>query len=105
LAVKKQMCVNHPDRSAIGVCVITHKPICSECSTRYEGVNYSREGLAILKKQRAGSKKRFGGAYFFAVVAVWLLAPVLFALLYLFYLHSATSVIDLMQADFTHVRK
>jgi hypothetical protein len=30
-------CENHPDRSAIGACVICGKPVCDECSTRHNG--------------------------------------------------------------------
>ena len=41
-------CERHPDRRAIGVCVVTRRAICSECSTQYRGVNYSKEGLAQL---------------------------------------------------------
>ncbi len=53
MALKKTYCVNHSDRPAVGVCVITRQPVCEECTTRYEGVNYSRAGLAILKARRA----------------------------------------------------
>ncbi len=52
MALKKIFCINHPDRPAIGICVITGQAICEECSTRYEGVNYSREGLRILQERR-----------------------------------------------------
>ena len=30
-------CENHPDRRAIGGCVICGKPVCDECSTRHNG--------------------------------------------------------------------
>lgn len=52
MTVERRYCVNHPERVAIGVCVETKKPICGECSTRYNGVNYSREGLEILRQRR-----------------------------------------------------
>lgn len=52
MTVDRRYCIHHPDRLAIGVCVETKKPICGECSTRYNGVNYSREGLEILKQRR-----------------------------------------------------
>lgn len=52
MALKKTFCLNHPDRPAIGICVITGQAICEECSTRYEGINYSREGLRILQARR-----------------------------------------------------
>ena len=53
MALKKTFCLNHPDRPAIGICVITGQAICEECSTRYEGVNYSRDGLRILQARRS----------------------------------------------------
>lgn len=52
MAIKRDYCMNHPDRPAIGRCVITRNPICAECSTTYDGVNYSREGLEILRRSR-----------------------------------------------------
>lgn len=92
----QKTCANHPDREAIARCIITGKPICAECSTRYEGVNYSREGLAILQEQRraaaAGKPRRF------AAVLVWASVPVLGLLMYLFYVVSFMSVIDAVQA-------
>ena len=57
MALKKTFCLNHPDRPAIGICVITGQAICEECSTRYEGVNYSREGLRILQARRNEENK------------------------------------------------
>lgn len=64
--MERRNCAHHPDRLAIGVCVETGIPICGECSTRYNGVNYSREGLAILHKrmqaQAAAAKPRVGWA-------------------------------------------
>ena len=50
-------CAQHPDRQAIGVCVVTKKPICAECSTQYQGVNYSKQGLAQFL---AGQKVKVG---------------------------------------------
>lgn len=57
--MERRYCANHPDRLAIGLCVETGIPLCGECSTRYNGVNYSREGLALLHKrmQAAASAK------------------------------------------------
>lgn len=52
-----RFCKRHPDRPAIGVCVITGTAICAECSTQYQGVNYSKQGLAqYLEGQRAKAK-------------------------------------------------
>lgn len=98
MAIRKQMCVNHPDRPAIGVCMITKKPICAECSTRYEGVNYSQEGLRILQERRAQTATRLGGWQRLAAVGVVCLSPLFFYLLYLSYFVAFRAVIDLMQA-------
>ncbi|MDH5637875.1 MAG: hypothetical protein OEZ04_05240 [Nitrospinota bacterium] len=87
-------CVNHPERPAIGECVITKKPICPECSTKYEGVNYSREGLAELKSRRALS----AGAGFWSKVASLAMvaqAPVSLFLLYKYYMYIFTAILNL----------
>lgn len=60
MAIERRYCRNHPDRIAIGVCVETGKPICGECSTRYNGVNYSREGLEIMLHRRREALLRRG---------------------------------------------
>lgn len=81
-------CVNHPERSAIGECVITGKPVCPECSTKYEGVNYSREGLEELKRRRAQGVSN-GGRRRKAMAALAVAqAPLSFYMLYLFYLYA-----------------
>jgi hypothetical protein len=33
-------CPHHPDREAIGVCVFCRTPVCSECSTKVDGINH-----------------------------------------------------------------
>jgi hypothetical protein len=47
-------CAQHPDRRAIGVCVVTGRAICAECSTQYRGVNYSKEGLEQYLAEQSG---------------------------------------------------
>ncbi len=82
MGLKKTFCINHPDRPAVGICVITKNPICEECSTRYDGVNYSREGLAIMRARRkAGAGRRFwrDHAWFAAMV---ILSPLWLLMLY-----------------------
>lgn len=59
--LERRYCSNHPDRLAIGVCVETKKPICGECSTRYNGVNYSREGLELLRERRRRQAEETSG--------------------------------------------
>ncbi len=99
MALQRQMCVNHPQRPAAGVCVITRQPICGECSTRYEGVNYSKEGLEILRQRRAqeSARLRRRGRWL-----PWLLAPLsplLVWLVFLVYQSSFMLLIDLQQKD------
>ena len=97
MAIEQQFCMNHPDRAAIGICVMTRKPICGECSTRYEGVNYSREGLELLHKERnALAAKRPGRGRALAVL-VWALAPVMVYLVYAGFLTTVTLFMDLLR--------
>ncbi|MDR0363300.1 MAG: hypothetical protein LBJ46_11555 [Planctomycetota bacterium] len=63
MALEKAYCANHSERLAIGVCVETGRAICGECSTRYNGVNYSREGLEIMlarKREKSALPGRLG---------------------------------------------
>ncbi len=99
MAIRKQLCVNHADRPAIGVCVITKRPICAECSTRYEGVNYSREGLDILHERRGATARGPAKGARTAAVVAFTLAPLMLCMVYLFYRVSLTLVIDLQQLD------
>lgn len=34
------LCENHPAREALGICVHCKRLVCSECSTRIDGVNH-----------------------------------------------------------------
>jgi hypothetical protein len=99
MAFKKQLCVNHSDRPAIGVCVITGKPICAECSTRYEGVNYSREGLEIVRRDRQASLSRSRTFWSPAVLAGLALSPLALYLLYLFLLVSFKALLAMGEAN------
>jgi len=91
-------CVNHPQRKAIGVCVMTGKPICSECSTRYEGVNYSKEGLAMLQAKRQAGRSAEGGRLWSVLGLV--LSPLLVLALYGFLWYGFRLLIDLQQVGF-----
>lgn len=106
MAIARQHCVNHPDRPAIGVCIMTKRPICGECSTRYEGVNYSREGLEMLHAQRAQERGRSGGGGRVASVVAVLASPLAGYLLYLGYvvgfgvmIRLRESVLELMYLE------
>ena len=95
----RRFCSNHPQRVAIGACVITGTPICGECSTRYEGINYSREGLRILKERRAAGRPKPSGVGRLLEVFAWLAAPVLLYALYLSYVQSAELLLTLFHPD------
>ena len=82
MALKKTFCLNHPDRPAIGICVITGQAICEECSTRYEGVNYSREGLRILQARRNAENSLHGWRGRSWLILGTLLSPVSVLLIY-----------------------
>lgn len=97
MALKKRMCVNHSERIAIGICQMIKEPICAECSTRYEGVNYSKKGLELLLNERKAKAQKGRGKQAAAGTVMWLLAPVCFYLLYAFYHWSFELLIDIMQ--------
>ncbi len=100
MAIKKQVCAFHPERHAIGVCVITKRPICAECSTRYEGVNYSKEGLRILKEQRTAAMGQSQKSHRVVTLLSVLTAPLLFYMVILFHRLAMKSLIDLQQFSF-----
>jgi hypothetical protein len=90
----QRTCVNHPDRKAIGVCVMTGQAICNECSTRYEGVNYSKQGLAQLKAQRQNEVASNLSGW---RIVGWLISPLLLAAMFGFFWYSFAILIDLQQ--------
>lgn len=96
----QRFCTNHPHRPALGVCVMTRKPICGECSTRYEGVNYSREGLEQLKAQRAAALRRKNSwRARLGAIAAWLAAPAALYLIYLAYLLGSDLLMSLLHGE------
>ena len=97
MGIERRFCNNHPDRLAIGVCVITQKAICSECSTRYEGVNYSREGLQILQERRRAKASLQGPVVQNVVLLV--LAPVMLLLVYWSYYSLVATLISLVHRE------
>ena len=99
MALQKRMCANHENRVAIGVCVITKAPICAECSTRYEGVNYSKEGLAILKERRTEASAVGIGSKASVMVLALVLSPLLIYVHFLFFEFATSFFIDLQQLD------
>ena len=104
MAIKRQLCVNHPDRPAIGICMVTKRPICAECSTRYEGVNYSKEGLALLKKERQAEKKTKSGNRPVSIVLAMLAFLLLVAAMFYMYKTTFIGLIDMKQAVFQELQ-
>lgn len=52
-------CANHPQREAIGICIKCRTRVCSECSTKVDGINYCVSclaGLAVQTTARAASQ-------------------------------------------------
>jgi hypothetical protein len=49
------VCAYHPDRRAQGVCMSCRQVICSECSTKIDGINHC---LPCLEKKAAGTRRR-----------------------------------------------
>jgi hypothetical protein len=93
------MCQNHPGRRAIGVCVITGKAICTECSTRYEGVNYSIEGLRILQERRAAETRKARLRHHWQGALLFILTPGFLYLVYLGYFLFFKALINIKQLD------
>ncbi|MEW6378440.1 MAG: hypothetical protein AB1611_02400 [bacterium] len=56
-------CILHPHRKAFGLCVQCRTPICSECSTRVDGINYCQSCLCGLSRtqpiQSLSSSRQF----------------------------------------------
>ena len=101
MTIQRRFCANHSERPAIGLCVMTGIPICGECSTRYEGVNYSRQGLELLRKQRADATAgRRSRARVVAYGLVWCVAPLLLYLMYLGYVAGGNVVASLLHGEF-----
>lgn len=83
------VCENHAQREAIGVCVQCRTRVCSECSTKVDGINYcvrclgglAREGGRTLGRRHETSAKiaHASAAIYLALlsVATWLLLQVL----------------------------
>jgi|GEM_PF-5275869 len=92
-----RQCAKHPNRRAIGVCVITKQPICSECSTRHNGVNYSKEGLASLLASEVKKTQPKAGNSAGFLALLWLMMPFMILLMYVNINQGAQVFIDLIQ--------
>jgi predicted amidophosphoribosyltransferase len=50
-------CANHEGREAIGVCVRCRRRVCSECTTKIDGINHCVNCFAELAKEHAQDAK------------------------------------------------
>lgn len=41
-------CVHHPEREAVGVCVLCRRSVCTECTTKLDGINHCSDCVATL---------------------------------------------------------
>jgi hypothetical protein len=86
MSVSVAVCENHQQREAIGVCVQCRRRVCSECSTKVEGINYCvacLSGLAREGGRKVGARAQgsAGAAYATAAAYLVLLAAGMWALL------------------------
>ncbi|HEY3353801.1 MAG TPA: hypothetical protein VGQ83_11175 [Polyangia bacterium] len=44
----RPQCAQHPEREAIGICIVCRRPICTECSTPIDGINRCAACVAAL---------------------------------------------------------
>lgn len=49
-------CANHEGREAIGVCVRCRRRVCSECTTKLDGINHCVRCFAELAEEHARPK-------------------------------------------------
>lgn len=85
MSARVAACENHLQREAIGVCVQCRRRVCSECSTKVEGINYcvtclaglAREGgrtVGAARPQRAGTAYVAAAGYLVLLTSgTWLL--------------------------------
>lgn len=84
---------------AIGICVITKRAICAECSTQYKGVNYSKEGLEILLEQERSQEEKVGWLTRVAIVLLVAGAPLGLAVVYWTVKWTGQGIIDVFQFE------
>ena len=68
------VCENHLQREAIGVCIECRRRVCSECSTKVEGINYCvacLTGLAREGGRRAHEQRAQGPGAAYAATAAY----------------------------------
>ncbi|MCK5706501.1 MAG: hypothetical protein KAI43_02520 [Candidatus Aureabacteria bacterium] len=59
--ISNTYCSIHSLREGSGICIKCHNPFCSECLTRFDGINYCKECLEKITSKE--SKKRFSSSF------------------------------------------
>ncbi len=90
-------CAVHEDRPAIGVCIITQRPVCAACSTPYKGVNYSKEGLKVLLERERGEQESLDRPPLGLVLLMVAAFPACLLLTLGFWFGAGLLIIDMVQ--------
>lgn len=92
-------CDRHPQRLAVGVCVVTRRAICRECSTQYQGVNYSKEGLEQLLAGQRRQQHRRGWLDRLLFILLLAALPLSLYLTYQGFNLSGQMIVDIMHRE------
>lgn len=89
-AISRSRCRYHPDRDGVGICMKCRTVICTECSTRLDGINHCAVCVARLARQRPTASRGTGTGL--RLLGVLLLMAVMaagtYGALYMLYLWS-----------------
>lgn len=84
LAAPSATCTQHPVREAVGICVVCRNALCSDCITKFDGINHCKSCIdRIVRGQKAKAveqKARVPG-WVFAGFGVLTLAALAFLML------------------------
>jgi len=71
-AISRSRCRYHPERDGVGVCMKCHTVICTECSTRLDGINHCAVCVARMAR-RVTEEAPSGGTGWKVVVGLLLM--------------------------------
>ncbi|MBN1521007.1 MAG: hypothetical protein JW928_00625 [Candidatus Aureabacteria bacterium] len=75
------ICHHHPSREGAGICVKCKKTFCSECLTKYDGINYCRGCLESVAHPKR--KKRISLAFIKNIILLSLSLTIFFTSFYI----------------------
>ena len=78
---------------------MTARPICGECSTRYKGVNYSREGLATQTTTCRSGKRWRKSKQFMLNILMSAASPVMLYLMYLGFVATGNLLATMLHGE------